>query len=144
MIIEKISDTNIIEVEELDDTQRGDRGFGSTGVTAETELNCKNEILCSYFLSHLVEMSSEREVFNKEVVFMQQVNLNDDIEWREWAVLVLYSLHKSGRITYNERKQWLKLVFAGQKMIYDILKEYVQKENLDNLNVAFPDLKITN
>lgn len=89
-------------------------------------------------------MIPEGEVLNREVVYNQQVNLNDDGEWREWAVLVLYSLHKSGRITYNERKQWLKLIFAGQKMVYDILKEYVQKENLDNLNMAFPDLKITN
>jgi len=44
LIIEKISDTSIIEVEELDDTQRGDGGFGSTGITAETQSNCNNEI----------------------------------------------------------------------------------------------------
>lgn len=50
LIIEKISDTNIIEVEELDDTQRGDGGFGSTGITAETQSNCNNEI--ELFFSH--------------------------------------------------------------------------------------------
>ena len=33
LILEKIDMTDIIEVEELDETQRGENGFGSSGVT---------------------------------------------------------------------------------------------------------------
>lgn len=33
LIIEKISDTGIVEVDQLDDTSRGAGGFGSTGVS---------------------------------------------------------------------------------------------------------------
>jgi dUTP pyrophosphatase len=33
LIIEKITDTEIVEVENLDDTDRGEGGFGSTGVS---------------------------------------------------------------------------------------------------------------
>lgn len=35
LIIEKISDTSIIEVDKLDDTNRGAGGFGSTGVNVD-------------------------------------------------------------------------------------------------------------
>ena len=126
MIIEKISDTSIIEVDELDSTQRGEGGFGSTGIAEQPRKQFENEL------------------FNKETVYNQQVNLEDDLEWKEWAVLVLYSLYKSNRITCDERKQWLKLVFAGQRMIHDILREYIQKENLDSLSAACGELKITN
>jgi dUTP pyrophosphatase len=33
LIIEKITDTDVVEVEDLDDTNRGSGGFGSTGVS---------------------------------------------------------------------------------------------------------------
>ena len=33
LIIEKITDTEIMEVDNLDDTDRGEGGFGSTGVS---------------------------------------------------------------------------------------------------------------
>ena len=35
LIIEKITDTQVVEVSELDDTNRGSGGFGSTGVHGE-------------------------------------------------------------------------------------------------------------
>lgn len=35
VIIEKITDTEIIEVEDLNDTERGQGGFGSTGISQE-------------------------------------------------------------------------------------------------------------
>lgn len=39
LIIEKITETNIQEVESLDDTQRGAGGFGSTGVALNSDNN---------------------------------------------------------------------------------------------------------
>ena len=41
MIMEKIEPTEVVEVEELSDTLRGEGGFGSTGVLSENkkELN---------------------------------------------------------------------------------------------------------
>ena len=54
LIIEKISETGIIEVDQLDDTNRGAGGFGSTGVsvgdvkqqtTQNTENNCNRFFL---------------------------------------------------------------------------------------------------
>ncbi len=33
LIIEKITETEIMEVDNLDDTERGEGGFGSTGVS---------------------------------------------------------------------------------------------------------------
>ena len=35
MIIEKIEPTEIMEVEDLDETVRGEGGFGSTGILSE-------------------------------------------------------------------------------------------------------------
>ena len=37
LILEKIATPEIQEVQNLDDTSRGDSGFGSTGVQAKTE-----------------------------------------------------------------------------------------------------------
>lgn len=36
LIIEKIEPTEVVEVNELTDTARGEGGFGSTGVVTET------------------------------------------------------------------------------------------------------------
>ncbi len=35
MIIEKIEPTEVVEVEQLEDTVRGEGGFGSTGIQSE-------------------------------------------------------------------------------------------------------------
>ncbi len=39
LIIEKITETEVEEVEELDETVRGEGGFGSTGVKLEEKQN---------------------------------------------------------------------------------------------------------
>lgn len=41
LIIEKISATEIVEVDELNDTARGAGGFGSTGISVENIKNIK-------------------------------------------------------------------------------------------------------
>jgi len=38
LIIEKITQTHIIEVESLEETERGDGGFGSTGVSLDDKI----------------------------------------------------------------------------------------------------------
>jgi len=44
VIIEKIEPTEVVEVNELTETLRGEGGFGSTGILSENqaEINCVN------------------------------------------------------------------------------------------------------
>lgn len=52
LIIEKISETDIVEVDKLDDTERGAGGFGSTGVSGDINksFNNNNDINRNYLL----------------------------------------------------------------------------------------------
>ena len=43
LVIEKIALTNIVQVESLDSTQRGEGGFGSTGVSKDLEILKNNQ-----------------------------------------------------------------------------------------------------
>lgn len=79
---------------------------------------------------------------NKDVLGLDIVNLEDEVEWKEWAVLVLHSLCEGKIIKQEERKQWLKLVFAGDKKVYEVLKEYLQNESIDRLREAYGGMNI--
>ena len=52
MIIEKITETDIVEVDELDETKRGAGGFGSTGVTKE--INTVHDLSSNPIIHHEV------------------------------------------------------------------------------------------
>jgi len=56
LIIEKITETYVKEVETLDDTTRGAGGFGSTGVSADTKMEeipeKKNNNCKRFYLIH--------------------------------------------------------------------------------------------
>jgi len=80
--------------------------------------------------------------FNKDIFNLDNVNLEDEIEWKEWAVLVLHSLYERKLIKEDERKNWLKLVFAGDRKVYEVLREYLQNESVEKLRDAYSGLNI--
>ena len=80
--------------------------------------------------------------FSKDALSLDKVNLEDEVDWKEWAVLVLHSLCEGKIIKQEERKQWLKLVFAGDKKVCDVLREYLQNESIDRLREAYGGMNI--
>ena len=66
----------------------------------------------------------------------------EDFQWREWSILILYSLCEAGSITYTEKKAWGKLIFDGDKKAFEILKEYSQVGDITLLKKKFDNLMI--
>lgn len=75
---------------------------------------------------------------NKEVLFQEATaTMNDDSQWKEWSVLVLYTLCESEIISLQEKKAWAGLVFDGQRKAYEILRGYVQGGDINTVRQEF-------
>lgn len=56
--------------------------------------------------------------------------MDDDVQWKEWSILILYSLCESELISLSEKRDWAQLIFNGNKKAYELLREYSQSGDL--------------
>jgi len=66
--------------------------------------------------------------------------MEDDVQWKEWSILVLYSLCESELISVSEKKEWAKQIFAGNKKGYEYLRDYAQSGDISQLREGMNSL----
>ena len=75
---------------------------------------------------------------NKDLIEATKDDGTDENEWKEWSVLVLYTLCESNIITLDEKRKWAKLIFANERKAYEILRNNMQASDFtqvrDSLN----------
>jgi len=72
-----------------------------------------------------------------------QEALVDDGQWKEWSILVLYSLCELGVISVDEKKYWASFIFNGDKRVYEHLRNYVQESDFTQVRDALNNLSIS-
>jgi hypothetical protein len=82
-------------------------------------------------------------VLSRDTLFKEaKETMNDEFQWKEWSVLVLYTLCESDMITVEEKKRWGDLVFSGQRKAYELLRSYVQGTDLNLIKDQLNQLTI--
>ena len=82
-------------------------------------------------------------LLQQEVLFSEANEaMQDDFQWKEWSVLVLYTLCESGLISVDEKKKWANLVFSGEKKAYEFLRSHVQGSDLSGVRDALNRLQV--
>lgn len=61
----------------------------------------------------------------------------DDYQWKEWSILVLYTLCESEMITVEEKQKWANSVFEGDKKAYEALRSYTFDLDISMLRKSF-------
>jgi len=74
--------------------------------------------------------------------YEKQEALVDDGQWKEWSILVLYSLCESGVISVEEKKYWANFIFGGDRRVYEYLRDYVQESDFSQVRIALNNLSI--
>jgi len=73
---------------------------------------------------------------NRDLIELNKDDGTDENDWKEWAVLVLYTLCESNIITLEEKRKWAGLVFANDKKAYEILKHNMQASDFSKCRDA--------
>ena len=73
---------------------------------------------------------------NKDLIEATKDDGTDENEWKEWSVLVLYTLCESNIITLDEKRKWAKLIFANERKAYEVLRNNMQASDFTQVRDA--------
>ncbi|CAD8189097.1 unnamed protein product [Paramecium octaurelia] len=105
MVIEYVVQTDIQETDNLTETQRGEGGFGSTGVKLIQNTNNQSQQL------------------KQKLQNIQQLNHDQPEPWQELTILDLYSLFSNGHINSKQKQQLGEITLKGDKKVYELFKK---------------------
>lgn len=118
LIIEKITDTQIIETEELDDTLRGAGGFGSTGVREIIQSDVKPSKIEKPFSNEEKRNATDAGLVDHTLKSATEELGQDDDQWKEFCIINLVQLFEDGKISLEDKKKLANLVFQDNKAIF--------------------------
>jgi hypothetical protein len=86
--------------------------------------------------------SPEGGFLNRDILFKAGVQVmdDDDVQWKEWSILILYSLCESELISVTEKRDWAKSIFNGNKKAYEYLRDYSQVGDINRLREGLQKL----
>ena len=76
----------------------------------------------------------------KDLIDNAREDIADENDWKEWAVLVLYTLCESGIITLDEKRKWANLIFANERKAYEILRNNMKASDFSQVRDALNGL----
>jgi hypothetical protein len=65
------------------------------------------------------------------------INIEEDFQWKEWSILILYHLCEIEQISHNDKKYWGKMILDGKSEAFVALKSYAQTGDINELRKSF-------